>query len=93
MSFQPLINLRATTISKAFFLNAVVLASIATFSIELRRYLDIRSETKGLTEVNKILITLLGTFFIGIIIYVLTRLLFGFGEGLLGRSPFSKNFL
>ena len=93
MSFQPLIDLRATTIKKAFFLNAVVLASIATFSIELRRYLDLRSETKGLTEINKIIITLVGTFFIGIIIYLVTRFLFGFGEGLLGRLPFSKNFL
>ena len=93
MSFKPLIDLRATTIKKAFFLNAVVLASIATFSIELRRYLDVRSETKGLTEINKVIITLIGTFFIGLIIYILTRLLFGFGEGLLGRSPFSKNFL
>ena len=90
MSFKPIFNLRATTIKKAFLLNAIVLALIASLSIELRRYLDIRKETKSLTDIHKIIITMIGTFIIGIIIYIIIRYLFGFGEGLLASKPFSK---
>jgi hypothetical protein len=90
MVFKPIFNLRSTTIRNAFILNAIVLAIISTTSIELRSYLDIISDTKGLSNTVKLLITFLGTFFIGLIIYIITRLLFGFGEGLLANSPFSK---
>ncbi len=89
MTFQPVFNMRATTIRKAFILNAIVLAAVATLSIELRRYLDRRKETKGLTEAKKIGITMVGTFFIGVIIYITTRKLFGFGEGLIAIHPFA----
>lgn len=90
MPFKPIFNLRSTTIRKSFILNAIVLALIATLSIELRRYLDIRKETKRLRILTKIWITLLGTFVIGLIIYILIRLIFGFGEGMLATPPFSK---
>ena len=93
MRFKPLINFRATTIRKAFILNALVLCIIAALSIELRRYLDKLSETKGLKEYQKMLITVVGTFFIGIIIYMLTRVVFGFGDGLLANTNFYKYFL
>ena len=92
MVFHPIIDFRATSIWKAFLLNAIVLASIATLSIELRRYLDIQEETKGLSTSRKVVITMLGTFLIGIIIYVIVRTLFGFGEGLIACEPFSKSF-
>ena len=92
MVFKPVIDFRATSIWKAFLLNAIVLASIATLSIELRRYLDIQEETKGLSTTRKVIITMLGTFLIGILIYVVIRSLFGFGEGLLACEPFSKSF-
>lgn len=90
MVFRPLIDMRATTISKAFFLNAIVLAAIATASIELRRYIDIRKETRGLSKTKKFIITMIGTFLIGILIYVIFRIVFGFGEGLLASPPFTK---
>jgi len=93
MAFKPLINMRATTIRKAFILNAIVLAAIATASIELRRYLDRRKETKGLSESQKFLITMIGTFLIGLIIYITVRGIFGFGEGLLASAPFAKRLL
>ena len=92
MVFKPVIDFRATSIWKAFLLNAIVLASIATLSIELRRYLDIQEETKGLSTTRKVIITMLGTFLIGILIYVVIRSLFGFGEGLLACEPFSRSF-
>ena len=92
MVFKPVIDFRATSIWKAFLLNAIVLASIATLSIELRRYLDIQEETKGLSTTRKVIITMLGTFLIGILIYIVIRSLFGFGEGLLACEPFSRSF-
>jgi len=88
-----ILNLRATTIAKAFILNAVVLAIIAACSIELRNYLDVRKETKGLTRFQKMGITMVGTFIIGIFVYVMARLLLGFGEGLLANPPFSKKLI
>ena len=93
MTFRPIIDLRSTTIRKAFLLNAIVLATVATVSIELRRYLDIRKETKGLTEVQKMGLTMIGTFVMGLLIYILTRLIFGYGEGLLASPPFSRKLL
>lgn len=91
MQFKPLFNLQSITIRKAFIINAIVLASIASTSVALSRYLDIRKETKGLTETKKIWLTLLGTFIFGLIIYIVMRIFFGFGEGLLAKRPFSKN--
>ena len=35
-------------------------------------------------------ITIFGTFFIGIFIYIIARLILGFGEGMLASKPFSK---
>ena len=93
MPFKPIINLRATTIAKAFVLNAVVLAIIAACSIELRNYLDVRKQTKGLTRFQKMGITMTGTFIIGFFVYVIARLLLGFGEGLLADPPFSKKLI
>ena len=89
MTFQPIFDLRATTIRKAFILNAIVLAAVATLSIELRRYLDKRKETKDITEAKKVGITMIGTFFMGVLIYITTRKLFGFGEGLIAIHPFA----
>jgi len=93
MAFNPVIDLRATTIAKAFLLNAIVLSAIAAISIELRGYLNVRKETKGLTELNKMMITMMGTFVIGFLIYLLARLTFGFGEGLLAAPPFSTRLI
>ena len=93
MTFKPVFNLRSVTIRKAFILNAIVLAFIAPLSNELRRYLDIRKETKDLSEIRKIAITVVGTFFIGIFIYVVIRFFFGFGEGLLANKPFSRKLI
>ena len=90
MSFKPILNLRATTIRKAFLLNAIVLAIIAAGSIELRKYLDYIKETKGLNRIQKMSITIAGTFIIGMIIYLLARCFLGFGEGLLATKPFSN---
>ena len=83
MTFNPIINFRPTTIRKAFLLNAFILACIAALSIELRHQLDKIQQTKGLAEYMKLLITMIGTFIISIIIYLISRILFGFGGGML----------
>ena len=83
MTFKPLLPFRTTTIPKTFIINSLVLSIIAALSIELRQYLDIRAETKGLTELQKLYITMFGTFLMGLIIYIVCRLIFGFGEGMM----------
>ena len=93
MNFKPILEMRATTMSKAFFLNALILAIVAAASIELRRLIEIRAETKGLSRFRKMLLTTLGSFIIGMITYIITRFIFGYGEGLIGRPPFSKTLL
>lgn len=89
MGYHPLIPFRSTKIYKAFILNAIVLTLVATISIELRRFLDIRKETSNLLESQKLIITMIGTFIVGIITYLLARFLFGYGEGLLASKPYS----
>ena len=93
MPFKPLINLRTTTIAKAFLINAIVLAVIAAGSIELRKYLDSIKETRKLSRFRKVIITISGTFFIGFIVYILARISFGFGGGMLDDQPFSKKLI
>ena len=54
MAFKPLIDLRPTTIRKAFLVNGIVAATIAAFTVEFRRALDYTEETKGLTRPQKL---------------------------------------
>ena len=93
MGFKPVFDMRATTLKKAFFLNAIVLATIAATSIELRIYLDIRKETKDWSELKKMFFVLVATFIIDYIIYIIARILFGFGESLLTSPPFATHII
>ena len=93
MAFEPLIDMRSTSIRKAFILNAIVLAVVASASPELRKYIDIRIETKDLTEPQKIGLTMIGSFVMGFSIYVFVRILFGLGEGMTSSPPWSKTLL
>jgi len=92
MTITPIVNFRPTTIRKAFLLNAFILACIAALSIELRRWLDELQETKGLANYKKLIITLLGTYLIAICIYLLGRVLFGFGGGMLTAHKIATFF-
>ena len=93
MAFHPLIEFRGTTIAKAFVLNAIILACIAALSIEFRRYIDVLAETKALNRFEKIILTAVWTFSIGIAIYMFARLMLGFGEGMLAKHPRYRYFL
>lgn len=93
MNFAPIIDMRSTTIARAFFLNALILAIIAAASIELRRFIEERIETKDLSRSKKMIVTTGGSFIIGIVTYLLIRIVFGYGEGLIGKPPFFKNLV
>ena len=92
MAFEPVFNFRSTTILKAFILNALMLALVAGRSIELRGYMDVREQTKHLSRFQKMVITIVGTILIGGILFVLARLLLGYGGGLLAETPHYPNF-
>ena len=93
MKFTPLIDMRATTIRKAFFLNALLLGVIAATSIELRKLIEERVETKDLSRPRKVLLTIIGSFLMAFLTYLIIRIIFGYGEGLVGRPPFATNLL
>lgn len=85
--FKPFLDFRATTIYRAFILNALVLALITVTSIEFRSRLDDFSRTKNLTEFEKASLTFFGTFLFSFFIFSLVRVLLGFGDGYLAPQP------
>lgn len=92
-------NFYATTIFKAFVLNALAVALISTFAVEIRKALN---DTKGwfylfvnpffggngndLNEKQKSIVVALSSFVGAMLVYVLMFLLFGFGGGLLSSG-------
>ena len=86
MTFKPLVQFKSITIAKAFIANALVLGVVAGLSIELRRSLDVHKGTKQLSRIEKLALTIVGTFFIAAATFVTARLLFGFGSGMLAKS-------
>ena len=84
----PLIKkFRATTIPKAFLLNAIAAALIAALSIEMRIYLDNKdienTNNWNLSEKQKAVIVFVTAFIVAIITYSILHLLTGFGYGML----------
>lgn len=88
----PLIkNFRATTIPKAFILNAIATALIAVLTIEARLYLDTDElgtfvEKYGgfiLTERRKVVIAFITAFIVATITYSLLHFITGYGDGML----------
>jgi len=92
MTFSPLIDFRSTTIFKAFVLNSFFIALVAGMSIELRNYMDVREQTKHLSRLRKMLITIVGTIFIGFSLFLLGRFILGYGGGLLAPSEKYPSF-
>jgi hypothetical protein len=90
-------NFYATNIFKAFILNAIAVALIATMAIELRRELN---DVKGrfyllvnplfagnqLTERQKAIVVAIASFLGAILVYHFMYLIFGFGGGMLTSS-------
>lgn len=95
-------NFYATSIFKAFILNAIAVALIATMAVELRKELD---DVKGsfyllvnplfagneLTERQKAIVVAIASFLGAILVYHFMYLIFGFGGGMLTsktQSPY-----
>ena len=88
----------ATTVLRAFILNAIAVALIATFAVEIRRELD---DVKGqfylfvnpffdggaMTERQKAVVVALASFIGAILVYHIMYVVFGFGGGMLTNNP------
>jgi len=99
----PLIpNFTATTVLRAFILNALAIAAIATLTIEMRVLLDERKndvysylhkwligddENIYLTERQKLIIVFLTAFVGAILVYHIMLVFFGYGRGMLVACP------
>ena len=73
-------GLRATTIKKAFLLNAIAGALIASVAVIVKDRLDAKTK---LVYADKFVVVLIITFISAIIVYNMLYLLFGFGGGML----------
>ena len=99
----PLIpNFTATTVLRAFLLNALAIAAISTITVEMRILLDERKndvysflhqwllgDNKSLyfTEKQKLIVVFITAFIGAILVYHIMLALFGYGRGMLVAYP------
>ena len=62
--FNALFNFKATTILKAFILNALICGLYVGISIHIRHQIDVFSYTKGLSDISKTGINIITTFIV-----------------------------
>lgn len=78
---MPLIRgFHATNIKKAFLLNAIAAALIASVAVIVKDRLDVKTK---LVYTDKFAVVLIITFISAIIVYNILYLVFGFGGGML----------
>tara|TARA_B110000008_G_C16962028_1_gene560532 strand:- start:1883 stop:2182 length:300 start_codon:yes stop_codon:yes gene_type:complete len=88
ITFPLIKNFRATTLRRAFFINAVAVAIIAALTIEVRLYVYKNAAKKSLffynvSHLNKVIFVITSSFIIAIIVYLLLYLITGYGGGLI----------
>ena len=88
ITFPLIKNFRATTLIRAFFINAVAVAVIAALTIEVRLYVKQNASKKNLyfynvSHLNKVIFVIISSFIIAIIVYLLLYLITGYGGGLI----------
>ena len=94
MAFKPVFNFRATTIFRAFFLNALLIGVTTALTIEVRRIFDTNPYTKDLPDrPHKLIATAFASITIGVLGYITCRYLFGLGGGMLAPLYPYKKFL
>lgn len=98
MVIHPIIkNFHATTLIKAYILNALAVALVAAGGIELRTLLNDEKSNAylffngvigsgKLTDFEKTVIVFAGSFIIAMFAYTMLYILFGFGGGMLSSS-------
>ena len=91
MGFKPLLSYRGTTIARAFLLNAILIGVTTAFTIEVRRTVNESRYTKDFPDIpHKVLATAFASTLIGLTAYILLRILFGTGGGMLAPTkPYS----
>lgn len=91
MVYKPVVDLRPTTILRAFTLNSILLGIITALTIEVRTQLD-RRKKMFTSETQKVVTTAIISMIISFFAYLLCRYLFGLGEGMLASPPWRKSF-
>uniref|UniRef100_A0A6C0KCK8 Uncharacterized protein n=1 Tax=viral metagenome TaxID=1070528 RepID=A0A6C0KCK8_9ZZZZ len=82
--FTPLYEFRGTTMWKAWVINCIILGLISAFTIEIRRIMDEHQYISMLPDIpHKFIATILISSTAGFITYMLSRIIFGTGEGLI----------
>lgn len=87
-----LIDYRSKTIFRAFVTNSLAIAIITSFSIELRRAIDVAVYSKNLPHWMKIILTMIGTFILAMFVFSFLRLCLNFGDGLLATTKYTSFF-
>lgn len=91
ITFPLIKNFRATTISRAFLINAVAFAIIAALTIEIRLYVKENTEKKKLffynySRVSKILFVIISSFFIALVVYLSLYAFSSYGGGFIAPA-------
>ena len=76
-------HFRATTVGKAFVLNAIAGTIITIFAVELKFYLR---DHEDLNFSSKFVIGILGTFLAAFITYLILFVIFNYGGGMLTKK-------
>jgi len=94
MKFKPLLPFRGTTIARAFILNAILIGITTALTIEVRRTVNENRYTKDFPDVpHKVLATALASILIGLTAYIVLRIIFGAGGGMLAPNKPYLQFL
>ena len=94
MGFKPLLPFRGTTIARAFLLNAILIGITTALTIEVRRTVNENRYTKDFPDVpHKVLATAFASILIGLIAYIVLRIIFGAGGGMLAPNKPYLQFL
>ena len=94
MKWRPVFHFREKTIFKAFLLSAIALGIQMAFTMYFQRSLDEYENThlQNLTEFQKGIIVILATVLFCFLSFVILRLLFGFGKGLVIQGQIRNSF-
>jgi hypothetical protein len=98
-------DFKATTLFKAFILNGLCVAIIATLSVEIRHILEDKrsheyiffnkifgnfTKLRNLTEFQKVFIVFIVTFLFALVAYHVLYLFFGYGGGMINEFSNKK---
>jgi hypothetical protein len=105
MAFPLFKDFKATTLFKAFILNGLCVAIIATLSVEIRHILEDKrsheyiffnnlfgnfTKLQNLTEYQKVFIVFIVTFFFALVSYHILYLFFDYGGGMINEFSNKK---